>query len=379
MFNCGIIGMFMRRGGIQRMFKKYFTMPLILILTAALVMTGCNTKKEPKEALSSTAVEVMKANSYMVTNKLKINDFKVNVPQVNQAQLGQTISMLKNAEITMKQVVQKEPMQSEAVIEFKAKSDDVEMSYKMPLIFTKDVFYIKIPEIPFLPLPESIMGKFIKFDLKEMAEQSGEKVNFDVLNSDKVQKMTAEISKEILNQYDEAKYFKNVDKSEISLPDGFKPKQVVQFNITNDNLNEAIEILITKALPKVLDIVNKEEYRTMLNVSEAEIADAKSNLSDMTQAELQNGLKVIKDAVKINKLSLNTAIDSKNYPSYQETNFDIEIGDFKNSQTVQFSGTATSEMTKINEKVEFEYGIPTDVITLKEIEEMFGNNNSFNY
>lgn len=361
------------------MFKKYFTLPLIMLLTAALVMTGCNTKKEPKEALTSTAVEVMKANSYVVTNKLKITDFKVNVPEADQSQLGQTISMLKNAEITMKQVVQKEPMQSEAVIEFKAKSDDVEMSYKMPLIFTKDVFYIKIPEIPFLPLPESIVGKFIKFDLKEMAEKSGEKVNFDVLNSDKVQKMTAEISKEILNQFDEGKYFKNVDKSEISLPEGFKAKQVVQFNVTNDNFIEAFEILITKAFPKVLDIVNKEEYRTMLNISEADIADAKSSLSKMTEAELKDALKEIKDAVKINKLSLNTVIDSKNYPSYQETNFDIEMGDFKNNRTVQINAKATIEMTKINEKVEFEYGIPTDVITLKELEEMFGNNNSFNY
>lgn len=377
MFKCGIIGMFMRRGGIQRMFKKYITLPLVMLLAVALVMTGCNTKKEPKEALTSAAVDVMKLDSYMVTNKFKITDFKVNVPEVDQAQLGQTISMLKNAEITMKQVVQKDPMQSEAVIEFKAKSDDIEMSYKMPLIFTKDVFYLKVPEIPFLPLPESIVGKFIKFDLKEIAEESGEKVNFDVLNSDKVQKMTAEISNEILNHYDQAKYFKNVDKSEISLPDGFKAKQVVQFNITNDNLNEAIEILITKALPKVLDILNKEEYRTMLNISEADITKAKSDLSEMTQAELQNGLKELKDAVKINKLSLNTAIDDKNYPSYQEMNFDIEIGDFKNDQTVQINAKATTEMTKINEKVDFEYGIPTDAITLKELEEMFGNN--YNY
>lgn len=350
-----------------------------MLLAVALVVTGCNTKKEPKEALTSTAVEVMKLNSYMVTNKLKITDFKVNVPEANQAQLGQTISMLKNAEITIKQVVQKEPMQTEAVIEFKAKSDDVEMSYKMPLIFTKDVFYVKVPQIPFLPLPETVVGKFIKFDLKEIGEQSGERVNFDILNSDKFQKLTAEISNEILNQYDQAKYFKNVDKSEISLPDGFKAKQVVQFNITNDNLNEAIEILITKAFPKVLDIVNKEEYRTMLNISEADIADAKSNLSQMSQAELQNGLKEIKDAVKINKLSLNTAIDDKNYPSYQEANFDVEIGDFKNNQTVQINAKATSEMTKINEKVDFEYGIPTDVITLKELEEMFGNNYNYNY
>lgn len=374
MFNCGIIGMFMRRGGIQRMFKKYITLPLVMLLAVALVVTGCNTKKEPKEALASTAVEVMKLNSYMVTNKLKITDFKVNVPEADQAQLGQTISMLKNAEITIKQVVQKEPMQTEAVIEFKAKSDDVEMSYKMPLIFTKDVFYVKVPEIPFLPLPETVVGKFIKLDLKELAEQSGEDVNFDILNSDKFQKLTAEISNEILNQYDQAKYFKNVDNSEISLPEGFKAKQVVQFNITNDNLNEAIEILITKAFPKVLDILNKEEYRTMLNVSEADIAKAKSDLSEMSEAELKDALKEAKEAVKINKLSINTAIDNKNYPSYQETNFDIEIGDFKNNETVQINAKATSEMTKINEKVEFEYGIPTDVVTLQELEEMFGNN-----
>lgn len=361
------------------MFKKYITLPLILVLAVALVLTGCNTKKEPKEALTSAAVDVMKLNSYMVTNKLKITDFKLNVPEASQAQLGSTISMMKNAEITVKQVVQKEPMQSEVVIEFKAKSDDVEMSYKMPIIFTKDVFYIKVPEIPFLPLPESIVGKFIKFDLKEIAEQSGEQVNFDILNSDKFQKLTAEISNEILNQYDQAKYFKNVDKSEISLPEGFKAKQVVQFNITNDNLNEAIEILITKAFPKVLDIVNKEEYRTMLNISEADIAKAKSDLSEMSEAELKDGLNEMKDAVKINKLSLNTAIDDKNYPSYQETNFDIEIGDIKNNETVRINAKATSEMTKINEKVDFEYGIPTDVITMTELEEMFGNDYNYSY
>lgn len=355
------------------MFKKYITLPLIMLLSAALVMTGCNTKKEPKEALTGSAIEVMKLDSYMVTNQLKIVDLKVNVPEEQQAMLGQTVSMLKNAEITVKQVFQREPMQTEAVLEFKVKSNDMEMNYKVPFIFANDIVYVKVPEIPFYPIPDTIVGKFIKIDLKELAEASGEDINLDVFKSDNLQKLIAEVSGEILNQYDEAKYFKNVDDSEVTLPEGFKAKQVVQFNITNDNVKEAIEILITKGLPKALDILNKEEYRKMLNLTTEQIENGKKKLAEASQTEIQNGLAEMQEAIKINKLSVNTAIDKKNYPSYQETNFDLEIGDIPNNQTVQIIAKATTTMSKINEKVEFEYGIPTDVITIQELQEMFGS------
>ncbi|MNZ32788.1 hypothetical protein D3C78_501250 [compost metagenome] len=354
------------------MFRKLYMPVFVLLMSVVLVLSGCNTKKEPKEALSSAAVNAMKMESYTVSNQIKILNLTVDeAASEENPQVGAVLSMLKDAEINVNQVYQKDPMQTEATLEVKL-AGDMAMTITIPFVVTTEKVYFKIPSIPFLPMPESIVGKFLEIDLKELAEENGEEFDPEMFNTEKTQKLSAELSAAILEEYDSAKYFKSVEAKDVKLPEGFKEKQIVQFYITNDNVKEAITIFINNALPKALDIINKEEYRSMLQLTSEDIEDLKKDLKEGDQAELGKALDELKNYLTINQFTVNSAIDSKNYPSYSEVNADVEVNDPESDVNVKLAFQVTSTFSKINEKPEFVIGIPTDTITMDELENEMG-------
>lgn len=354
------------------MFKKYALATLVLMMSLVLVLSGCNTKKEPKEALSSAAMNALKMESYVVDNQIKILDLAIESTDAAAAEeMGAAITMLKNAEINVKQIYQNDPMQTEAQLEIKL-TGDVATTITIPFVVTQEKVYVKIPSIPFFPLPESIVGKFLELDMKELAEEAGEEFNADMFNAEKTQKLAGEISSAVFAEYDSKKFFKNIEPKDAALPEGYSAKQVVQFYVTNDTVNEAITILVNKALPKVLDILAKEEYRSMLQLTPEDIEEAKKELKEGSEAELGTTLDELKKYLSINKFTVNTAIDKKNYPSYQDINADLVINNPDTNDKVKLAFQVTSKFSKINEKAEFEIGIPTDTITMDQLEEEMG-------
>lgn len=354
------------------MSRKFYVSALVLLMSVVLVLSGCNAKKEPKEALGSAAIQALKMDSYVLNNQIKILDLTFDGSSSQAAEMGAVFSMLKNAEINVNQIYQKDPMQTEATLEVKL-TGDMTTTITVPFVMTKEKMYVKIPSIPFLPMPENIVGKFLELDLKELAEQSGEDFNPDLFNTDKTQKLAGEISSAVLAEYDSAKYFKNVDPKEVDLPEGFNAKQVVQFSVNNDNVKEAITILINNALPKVLDIVGKEEYRAMFDLKPEDIEEAKKALKEGDQAELGKALDEMQKHLKVNKFVVNTAIDKKDYPSHTDMTMDLEINDPESQMKVKLALQAKSTFSKINEKAAFSIGIPKDTITLDQLEQEMGS------
>lgn len=353
------------------MVKKFYMPVFVLLMSVMLVLSGCNTNKEPKEALRSAAINALKVDSYVQTNQIKIKNLTVDGSAADDEQVGAVLSMLKDAELNIKQIYQRDPMQTEATLEVKL-NGDMAMTFTIPFVVTKEKVYVKVPSIPFLPMPEGIVGKFLEIDLKELAEQSGNEFSMDALDTEKSQKLAAEISDAVLGEYDSAKYFKNIDSKDAQLPDGYKAKQVVQFSITNDNVKDAITVLVKNALPKIIDVISKEEYRSMLELSSEDIEEFKEELNTLDDTEMNETLDELSDYLTINTFTLNTAIDKNNYPSHTDLNLDIEIKDPEEGINVAFALQMTSTMTEINKKTEFEIGIPTDTITLDELAEEMG-------
>lgn len=355
------------------MSRRFLLSALILLMSVTLVLTGCGAKKAPKEALQSAAATALKMDSYVSESQIKITDLKLDVS--SSPEMGAVYSMLKDAELNLTQVYQKDPMQTEASLEVKL-TGDFSTTITLQFVMTKDKVYVKIPSIPFLPLPETAVGKFLEFDLKELAESSGEEFNPDLLDTDKTQKMVAEIANAILSEYDSEKFMKDVNPKDIELPEGFKAKQVIQFYVTNDTAKEAITILLNEALPKVLDIVAKDEYRQMLQLTPEDIEEAKKEFGEINQDEFQKDLDEMQKYLKINTFNVNTAIDKDNYPSYQEMNMDLEFSDPDTADKVKLGLQMKSRFTSINEKPKFNIGIPKDTITMDDFEQEM---NSFGY
>lgn len=364
------------------MTKRMGALLLTLLLTVSLALTACSSKQEPKEALKTAAANASKLTSYEMSSNFTINELSYKPGDASQTDQSMTqfMSMLKDAQLNVTGVYQSEPMQTEMTVGIELKGD-MGMTFNIPMVMTKEKMYIKVPNIPFFPIPENMVGKFIEFDLKKLAEQEGTEFNPDALDAAKTQKLSNEIMDAVLGEYDESKFFKNLDTKDAKLPEGVDAKQVVQFSVNNDNVKEAVTVLVTKALPKVMDIVSKEEYRDMLQLSQADIDKAKEDLkiSEADQAEMTKDLDKLKNVLTINTFNIDFALDKNDFPVYQKMVADMLIKpeDTKDEMKLAFTGSNT--YTKINEKPEFKINIPTgdDVITMEEFEQLM--NSSYGY
>lgn len=358
--------------------KKYTALVLSLLLTLTVVLSACSSKQEPKEAMQSAAGNAMTMTSYQIKSKVVIEDFKMSAPDlVDNASAGTAMSMLKNAELTIDGMYQSEPMQTELTMGLNLKGD-MAMSFTIPIVMTKEKIYIKVPSIPMLPIPENVVGKYIEMDLKELAKQSGTEFTPDSMDTKKTQKLSNEISSALFAEYDQAKYFKDVPVKEAKLPEGVEAKQVAQFSITNDNVKEAITIFVNKAMPNILNIIGKDEYREMLGLTAEDIQTAKDELKAGNKAEFNKGLEELKKYLKINTFNVNTAINKKDFPTYQGLDMNIEVNDPETKQDMKLALKASSQYSNINEKQTFKIGIPSgaDVLTMEQFQkEMNGSTN----
>ncbi|MNB68930.1 hypothetical protein D3C81_374950 [compost metagenome] len=356
------------------MFRKWGLAGASMLLAAAVILPGCGSKQEPKEALQGAATKAAEMTSYEMQSKLVVNNLTIDEASSESADMTtQVMSMLKNADISVDAVYQAKPMQTEMTLVLNLKGD-MSMSFTVPMVMTEEKLYVKVPSIPFLPIPESVVGKFIVFDLKELAEQEGAEFNPAMMDTQKMQKLSNELMSAVLNEYDEAKYFKSVEPKDAGVPEGVDAKQVVQFQVTNDNVKEALSIFGNKVMPKILDIISKDEYKSMLQIEQSVLDDAKADVQDgETKAEFEKTLNDLDKYLTVNKFQLNTAINKEEFPVYQSLDLDINVNNPDDGTKVGLSLTGSNQYSKINEKAEFKIGIPKDseVITQDQLEQQF--------
>lgn len=363
------------------MIKKWGLSAAALLLTAAVILPGCASKEQaPKEALKSAATKAMTMTSYEMQSKLTVNNLTIDAPAgENDGTTGMVLNMLKNADISVNGVYQADPRQTELTLVLNLKGD-MAMTFNIPMVMTGETLYVKIPSIPLLPLPETIVGKFLKMDLKDLAEQEGVEFNPDTLDTKKAQDLTNEVLSTLLGEYDEETYFSDVKLGDAALPEGVEANQVVRFEVTNNNVKEAITILVNNALPKIIDILSKEEYKEMLQIDEADLAKAKEELqSSETRAEFDKSLADLGNYLTVNKFQLNTAVNKDDFPVYQDLLMDIVVKDPEQGQNVSLSLTGSNQYSKINEKQTFTIGIPEgeNVITMEELQQQFGGMSTY--
>ncbi|CAH0122713.1 hypothetical protein PAE9249_05301 [Paenibacillus sp. CECT 9249] len=349
--------------------RKIWLSMLACMLVVMVVLSGCASKKDPKESVQAAMENALKMNSYELTGSLKINELSVNDPALEQdPAAGMVLNLLKNAEVNVSGVFQKDPMQMEMTLEVKLQGD-MAITLSVPMVITEDKMWMKIPNIPMLGLPESMVDKFIEIDMKKLAEEQGADLNVGALDLTKSQELSQELTKVVLGGFDGKTFFSDVNVKEAGLPEGVDAKQVVKFDITDSNLEQAVTVFVKDVLPQILDLMSSDKYKDMFQLQQEEIDKLKKEISD--EAELKKALEELKKAVKINQFSITTAVSKDDYPVYQDVNANLDITN--EGTTVKLGLQASSQYSKINEKVEFKIGIPTDVITMEELEQQFNS------
>jgi hypothetical protein len=248
---------------------------------------------------------------------------------------------------------------------------DLAISFTIPIIMTTDKVWIKIPNIPMLPIPENVQGKFIELDLKELAEQSGQ--TMPTIDVGKSQQMGNDMMEIIFKHIEEETYLSSVSVKDAGLPADVAVDNVIQFNLDKAQIEPFVMTVVEKIAPEIIELlITNEEYRNMLQLKPEDLETAKKELAEVKDSEIKEGLAEMNKELKSLNIKSNIGIDKNDYPVYTDATISASIE--SEEATGSFAVKVISQTTNVNGDVKFEVGEPTgeDVMTLEELQEQMG-------
>ncbi|MFC5402257.1 hypothetical protein [Cohnella soli] len=341
-----------------------------VLLSVALVLSGCTKSKSPKDALQASMSKSTEIKSYNFKGSLKIENLDIPESDTSDQSAAQVANMLKNAEVSWTGAYKSDPMMLELNLKL-AMQGDLAVTFSIPIIMTQEKVWVKVPNIPMLPIPEEVVGKFVELDLKKLAEDAGQEM--PSLDIGKSQQFGNDLMGIIFKHIDEKQYLSDVKAKDAGIPDSVDVKQVVQLHVDQSQIEPFVNTVIEKIVPDVFDLLSKnEEYRKLLNVTQEDLDKAKKEIADTDKNEIKTSLEDMKKELKKLDIKANIGIDKKEYPVYTDATISAKI------ESEEMTGGVTirivSEMSNVNKEVKFENPIPSgdNVITTDKLEELMG-------
>ncbi|KGR90612.1 hypothetical protein CD30_10425 [Ureibacillus massiliensis 4400831 = CIP 108448 = CCUG 49529] len=306
------------------------------------------------------------------TNELNLNtyEFEANMdlglilPEIDEEtpEVAAWFEVLKDVQIDITGAYQKDPMQFEADINVSLKGD-IQSTFTIPMVMTEEKMWIKLPDSPLLPLPEALKGKFIEFDLIELAELSGQPAStFDM-------ELQTKLNADIINLFVDLlgkDFYKEIDLSTVTVPEGVDASKVIKFELTNETLKPFLDKVVNELLPQLLEVLDNPEYIKALGLTDEDLALAKE-LFATEEINIDEVASEINKYLKINQLDEIIVISEDNYISYDESTIDITIT--AEGEAFSFKLSLDQSKSNVNEKIEFSHGIPSgdDVLPFEEL------------
>jgi len=350
-----------RRGEI--ILKRIFTLAAAVLLLITLTLAGCSggsSNQSAKELLQEAYTKSSDITSSKFDGSMKLNlDLPDSVMEDPDAAM--VLNLLNNAELTFRGTSQLDPMMAELFLTAGIKGD-MPMEINLSMLVTEETMWVKIPNIPFLPIPAEVAGKYLEIDFAELSELAGEEIaNIDPELQQQYQELGAEIMDLFFGAYDEEEYFAKVSKKDANIPTDVNADEVVKFELTNDNLRPFVETFI-EILPDLLDKLSEVEEA---GINQADIDSMKSEI-EASKAEIEEGLDTIEEAVDINEATIITALKD-GYITYSAFNVSVDVTNEGETGTLGFE--IVMNQKDINKEQSFEISEPgsSEVITLEEL------------
>jgi hypothetical protein len=342
---------------------------ICLFLSAALVLTGCNSSKSPKEALQSSMTKSADIKSYSFKGSMKMEDLKIPAQGTDAQSTTALLNMLKSTDVSWTGAYRADPMLMEMTLSLVIKGD-MAINLNIPVVMNKEKIWIKIPNIPMFPIPENIKNKFVELDLKKLAEQSGQPI--PSIDPGKSQKFTNDVLGIVFKNVDEKQYLSDVKVKDAGLPADADVKQVIQFKLTQDQVEPFVNTVMEKIAPEVIDLLSKnEEYRNMLQLKPADLDQAKKDLDKAKGQDMTKAMADFKKAVKSLDVTANLGIDKNEYPTYTDVHVKTDFDDQGQAGSAAFK--LVSQLMDINKDAKFQYPDgPKDVVTMEQFQQEMG-------
>lgn len=260
---------------------------------------------------------------------------------------------------------QLDPMQLEMVLAVTL-GGDMNVTLEMPVVMTETKMWLKMPNSPLFPLPEELNGKFIEYDLEELAELEGQ--DPFMMNLDLQTELAAAIYDLFFDHFTDG-FYEQVALNAIDYPNSINAKHVVKFELTNEKLEEFLTVFIGGFMPDMIDLMADPEFAELFGITVEDAELVKEEL-DALQLELQTVLTEIENVLNIKKFEEYVVIDRNHYLAYNQFNLDLEFA-FED-ETLGLVINGGQSKSRINEEPNFSIGIPDadSIITLDELMEV---------
>ncbi|MFC7686325.1 hypothetical protein [Ureibacillus sp. GCM10028918] len=334
---------------------------LLLILALPFQQANAASSNGVTEGSEATITELLK-EVYENEQELDSYKFEGNInlglilPETDEVdpELAMIFDLLKDIQIDISGAYKKDPMQLEANIDLTLKGD-IQTTFTMPMVMTQEKMWIKLPDSPLLPLPEEMKGKFIEYDLLELAELSGQPAT--ALDYDLQMKLNSDIMNLVVELFGKD-FYKEVDPSTVTIPEGVVADKVIKFELTNETIKPFIDTVLNDMLPKFVELLDNPEYLETLGITAEDVKLLKEAYATQEEINVDEVVAEFNKFLKINQLDEIIVITEDNYISYDKGTIDVTvIVEEEEAFTLKLSSIQSK--SNVNEEFDFSIGIPS--------------------
>lgn len=348
--------------------RKTLTFATAVLLILGLVLAGCGNQAANQKTAQEVLTEAFKKSAEVTSSKYE-GSMKLNLQLPDSAledpEAAMVLDMLNSAELTFRGTSQIDPMTAELFLTARI-TGDTEIAINLSMLVTDEKMWIKIPNTPFLPLPDELVDKYVELDFEELGAMAGEEFAFDPELQARYQQLGSEIAEIFLGAFEDDQYFAIVSKEDAGLPSDVDADQVVKFELTNENLRPFFEALVD-VLPDVLaKLAEIEEFDS----TRAELEDLKAQL-EADKDEIFADWDQVEETLSINELKVITAVNKEGFITYTDVKVNIDVT--ADGETGTFGFDINMKQSEINKNPAFEISEPSadDVIPLEDLISMF--------
>lgn len=284
------------------------------------------------------------------------------------AELSLLGAVLNDINLSVDGVYELDPMKMEMDLSITL-GGGLNLKFDVPVIMTEEKMLIQLPNnIPGASLPEEIDGKFIEFNLDELAQLDGMDIGTFNTSFQFETELALAIYDLVIDNFTDA-FYEYASLDAISYPETINAKEVVKFELSNSNLKRFLIIVAEDFLPPLVELMAEPQYAQYFGISPEDSAMMVQEIETI-QAELIKIIPQITESVNIHEFNIYSVINEDNIIQYNEMNINVDIT--VEGETLGIKFYSTDERQNINGQQTFKYDQidPNEIISFVELMDM---------
>lgn len=337
------------------------------------MLSACGKKEQSaKEILLNGIASSAEMDSYHFVGEM---GFQFTLPAdllESDPMTASLMQMMENMRIDIDGTYQRDPFQFEANVNLHF-TGDTAITVTLPTVLNEKNLWVRIPQVPFFPIPSEAIGKYLEFDLEQWRQSvSPSSLQPQIFDFNKQQEFVMQMLDTFVQHYDEETYFFVLTSEDIKseLSDQSAAEVAAQFAIDEEQWKDAISILVNDVFPEWVELISQPDWSQWLQLDAEDLERLRAKVEEMQTNWAQNSAK-LDEEIQFNAFVIQVALDHNDYIVNFNTMLDTIV--FDRGEALPVTIELEMQFDEINENPSFEIGIPSKdgSLTMEELMQMF--------